>query len=76
MHHDILTRWLLILPQRTAYRRYRDYRRRRVGFQRDAWLFLDDPGLILFRWSTPRWQRIRAEHKKTHPHINARVRVR
>lgn len=42
-----------------------------VGFQRDARLFLDDPGLDFIPLEHPRWQRIRAEHKNLYPHINA-----
>ncbi len=47
-----------------------------VGFQRDARLFLDDPGLDFYSLEHPRWQRIRAEHKNLYPHTTPRVRVR
>ncbi len=49
---------------------------RRVGFQRDARLFLDDPGLDFIPLEHPRWQRIRAEHKNLYRISTPRVRVR
>ncbi len=49
---------------------------RRVGFQRDARLFLVDPGLDFIPLEHPRWQRIRAEHKNLFRISTPRVRVR
>lgn len=58
--------------QRAAYRALsRLSSSRRVGFQRDARLFLVDPAWIFIPLEHPRWQRIRAEHKNLYPHINA-----
>lgn len=58
--------------QRTAYWALsRLSSSRRVGFQRDARLFLDDLARIFIPLEHPRWQRIRAEHKNLYPHINA-----
>ncbi len=49
---------------------------RRVGFQRDARLFLVDSGLDFIPLEHPRWQRIRAEHKNLYRISTPRVRVR
>ena len=70
---SILTRWLLIPPVNARLiGRYRDYRRSRcVGFQRDARLFLDDPGMDFYSAGAPALAAYSAQNIKPVSHINA-----